>query len=152
MWSSPWASDGMAARRRSIRANGSDSPHSSRVGHEIDGQWAIRAACPLGPPGAWSGYEKQTSPRYVWPAAARLATRPPYEWPPTTVHGPGGAIARRAGTASSALRFGRSIATASTPRARRPATNGAIEEASPDAPWPRNTRGDRAVGELIGAG
>jgi hypothetical protein len=32
------------------------------------------------------------------------------------------------------LRFGRSIATASTPRDRKPATKGAIDDASPDAP------------------
>ena len=58
------------------------------------------------------------------PAASRLATRPPYEWPPTTDGGASGtarpAATRYASMAVSALRTGRSMAVASTPRARSP--------------------------------
>ena len=48
-----------------------------------------------------------------------------------------GTISRKAGTASSALRFGRSIASAGTSRARSPSTKGVMLAASPLAPWPR---------------
>ena len=145
---SPCGSRAIASRSRSIRANGSDSPDRSRAGQAIAGQWAIRGPS-SGPPGRWSGYEKQTRPRYPAAAppgplpaaaAARLATRPPNECPPTTTSGPGGASSSQRGTTSSALRLGRSTAIASIPRDRSPSTNGAMLAAVPDAPWPRTTR------------
>ena len=70
-------------------------------------------------------------------AAARLATRPPNEWPPTATSAADGTTRWKAGSASSALRFGRSMAVAVTPRARRPLTNGAMLADVPLAPCPR---------------
>ena len=51
----PPTSDGIAASSRSIRANGSDLPDSSRAGTVIAGQCAIRVEAVSGPPGRWSG-------------------------------------------------------------------------------------------------
>ena len=44
MTSSPCGSFATFRRSRSIRANGSDSPDSSRTGQRMAGQWAIRAS------------------------------------------------------------------------------------------------------------
>lgn len=50
-----------------------------------------------------------------------------------------GSCAANASTASSARRFGRSIATAEMPRRARPSTCGRIEALVPEAPWPRTS-------------
>ncbi len=77
----------MAASSSSMRANGSDVPESSSAGMSIEGQCAIRASAVSGPPGRWSGYERQTRAAYGCarttapgtrtPATASEATRPP---------------------------------------------------------------------------
>jgi|BarGraNGADG00212_2_1021979.scaffolds.fasta_scaffold27890_2 CRISPR-associated protein Csb1 len=54
------------------------------------------------------------------------------------------------GTARSARPFGRSIARASIPRARRPATCGAMVAADPDAPWPSTRIGAPETGCMAG--
>ena len=48
-----------------------------------------------------------------------------------------GTTLRKAGIASSAFRFGRSMAVAAMPRSRRPSTKGRMLADVPDAPWPR---------------
>ena len=64
-------------RRRSIRANGSDSPDSSRTGQRMAGQWAIRASVRSGRAGRMERIaEAARAPRTARPARRRRGSRP----------------------------------------------------------------------------
>jgi len=90
--------------------------HSTSTGQPMRPKWAVRR---LASPA--SGKPNSSSPaKDAPPAAARLAARPPNEWPPATTSGP--ARAANVGAARSALPRGRATASAARPRARRPST------------------------------
>ena len=71
---------------------GPRSPRAGSPGRSAAASAAVRASQSAERPGGWSGYESRTSasggrPASQASAAARLATRPPKEWPPTAIRG-----------------------------------------------------------------
>src|SRR5580693_6697524 len=69
-----------------------------------------------------------------------LAIRPPNEWPPIAAPGSAMSASWNTATARSGFERGRSSARATIPCPASDATQGRIEAAVPDAPWPRNSR------------